>query len=52
MDSDLRLRLETIEGKQLYGYQEAAIDRLMQRIALFPERHNVLFQLPTGSVTS
>ncbi|MGA1373578.1 MAG: DEAD/DEAH box helicase [Flavobacteriales bacterium] len=48
MDSALRHRLETIEGKQLYGYQEAAIERLMQRIALFPERYNVLFQLPTG----
>jgi superfamily II DNA or RNA helicase len=47
-DSSLREKLEANQGKNLYGYQEAAINNLMSRMDKFPERYNLLFQLPTG----
>jgi len=34
--------------KQLYHYQESAINKLMERMRKFPEHYNLLFQLPTG----
>lgn len=36
------------EPKQLYHYQESAIEKLMARMRTFPEDYNLLFQLPTG----
>ena len=47
-DTTLRNKLETNQGKTLYGYQKNAISTLMGRMEKFPERYNVLFQLPTG----
>jgi len=47
-DSSLKEKLEANRGKNLYGYQEAAITNLMGRMDKFPERYNLLFQLPTG----
>ena len=47
-DTSLRKKLETNQGKTLYGYQKAAITTLMGRMEKFPERYNFLFQLPTG----
>ena len=47
-DTSLRKQLETNQGKTLYGYQKNAINTLMGRMEKFPERYNVLFQLPTG----
>ena len=47
-DTTLRDKLETNQGKTLYGYQKNAISTLMGRMEKFPERYNVLFQLPTG----
>ncbi|MFY9309861.1 MAG: DEAD/DEAH box helicase [Bacteroidia bacterium] len=35
-------------GKELYDYQRDAIDRIFERLKLFPESHNLLYQLPTG----
>ena len=35
-------------GKTLYGYQAAAIDNIFGRIEKYPDRYNLLFQLPTG----
>lgn len=35
-------------AKQLYEYQKDAIELIMQRMAKFPNRYNLLFQLPTG----
>lgn len=40
--------METQESKRLYHYQEAAIEKIMARLQKFPERFNLLFQLPTG----
>lgn len=47
-DSSLKTHLEAAEGKDLYSYQENAIQRIMSRMEKFPERYNLLFQLPTG----
>lgn len=47
-DPPINTELNTDSGKQLYGYQENAIQRLMSRMEKFPERYNLLFQLPTG----
>lgn len=35
-------------GKELYGYQRDAIDKIFDRLKQFPEGHNLLYQLPTG----
>ena len=35
-------------AKQLYDYQKAAIANIFERIEQFPNRYNLLFQLPTG----
>jgi len=47
-DADFKKHLESSQGKTLYGYQEAAINTLMARMEKFPDRYNLLFQLPTG----
>jgi superfamily II DNA or RNA helicase len=47
-DADFKKHLESSHGKTLYGYQEAAINTLMGRMEKFPNRYNLLFQLPTG----
>ncbi len=47
-DSQLKKQLESHKGKTLYGYQENAIATLLGRMDKFPERYNLLFQLPTG----
>jgi superfamily II DNA or RNA helicase len=47
-DTSLRNKLETNQGKTLYGYQKSAITTLMGRMEKFPEGYNFLFQLPTG----
>ena len=47
-DPLLREQLEANKGKNLYGYQEAAITNLMGRMEKFPNQYNLLFQLPTG----
>ena len=44
----LKDKLESIEGKKLYGYQSQAIERIIERMREFPERYNLLYQLPTG----
>ena len=44
----LKEKLESTEGKKLYGYQARAIDTIMDRMRRFPENYNVLYQLPTG----
>lgn len=40
--------IEKKEGKKLYGYQVEAINKIFDRIQKFPNRYNLLFQLPTG----
>ena len=47
-DLELKKQLEANKGKDLYGYQENAINTLMSRMDKFPDRYNLLFQLPTG----
>jgi superfamily II DNA or RNA helicase len=47
-DLVLKKKLEANKGKNLYGYQENAINTLMARMDKFPDRYNLLFQLPTG----
>ena len=47
-DLELKKKLEANKGKNLYGYQENAINTLMARMDKFPDRYNLLFQLPTG----
>jgi len=44
----LKEKLESAEGKKLYGYQARASDTSMDRMRRFPENYNVLYQLPTG----
>lgn len=44
----LKEKLKSTEGKELYGYQARAIEEIMDRMRRFPERYNVLYQLPTG----
>jgi superfamily II DNA or RNA helicase len=36
------------EGKRLYGYQAAALEKIFDRLRNFPEKYNLCFQLPTG----
>lgn len=40
--------LEKKAGKDLYGFQVEATKRIFSSIAKFPDKYNVLFQLPTG----
>ena len=47
-DLELKKQLEANKGKNLYGYQENAINTLMSRMEKFPDKYNLLFQLPTG----
>jgi|GEM_PF-24929 len=35
-------------GKQLYAYQQRAIDEILSRLEDHPTRYNLLYQLPTG----
>ncbi len=35
-------------GKQLYAYQQGAIDEIFNRIKDHPTKYNLLYQLPTG----
>jgi superfamily II DNA or RNA helicase len=35
-------------GKQLYDYQQGAIDEIFKRLNDHPARYNLLYQLPTG----
>jgi len=35
-------------GKQLYEYQELALQEIFERLKVIPAKHNILFQLPTG----
>ena len=44
----LKEKLESTEGKKLYGYQARAIDEIMGRMRQFPDQYNLLYQLPTG----
>ncbi|MBL0103067.1 MAG: DEAD/DEAH box helicase [Bacteroidetes bacterium] len=39
---------ENTVGKQLYAYQQKAIDEIFKRLKDHPTRHNLLYQLPTG----
>ncbi|MEO8146903.1 MAG: DEAD/DEAH box helicase family protein [Bacteroidia bacterium] len=39
---------ERIIGKQLYAYQQGAIDEIFKRLHDHPARYNLLYQLPTG----
>ncbi|MFT4680022.1 MAG: superfamily II DNA or RNA helicase [Polaribacter sp.] len=40
--------LDKKQGKILYDYQVAAIDDIFERMRQFPNKYNLLFQLPTG----
>ena len=44
----LKEKLESTQGKNLYGYQSRAIEAIIGRMRRFPERYNLLYQLPTG----
>lgn len=44
----LKDKLESTEGKKLYSYQAKAIEEILARMRQFPERYNLLYQLPTG----
>ncbi|MDA9864441.1 DEAD/DEAH box helicase family protein, partial [Flavobacteriales bacterium] len=44
----IKEKLESTEGKKLYGYQAHAIEEIMGRMRQFPDRYNLLYQLPTG----
>ncbi|MCE3280919.1 MAG: box helicase, partial [Bacteroidetes bacterium] len=35
-------------GKELYDYQQDAIDQIFERLNNHTERYNLLYQLPTG----
>ena len=39
---------EVATEKVLYGYQQAALDKIFERIQKFPVNYNLCFQLPTG----
>jgi len=39
---------EIEEKKELYGYQQGAIDDIFNKIENSPENHHLLYQLPTG----
>ncbi len=40
--------VEEKTGKELYAYQQDAINKLLSRLHEAPENHNILYQLPTG----
>ncbi len=40
--------IEKKEGKKLYGYQVEAIETIFSRLRKYPNKYNLLFQLPTG----
>ncbi len=44
-DSESR---EQIIGKQLYAYQQKAIEEIFSKLKDHPKRYNLLYQLPTG----
>jgi superfamily II DNA or RNA helicase len=46
--SDLSLPHDIKHGKQLYAYQQAAIDEILKKIHDNPHNYNLLYQLPTG----
>lgn len=48
IEIDETLVQEDKNGKQLYAYQQRAIDDIMARITEHPTRYNLLYQLPTG----
>ena len=48
MIDSLKEKLISTEGKKLYGYQSKAIDAILGRMRKFPEKYNLLYQLPTG----
>lgn len=41
-------QLERSTGKQLYDYQQEAIEKIFDSLAKNPADHNLLYQLPTG----
>ncbi len=40
--------IEKVEKKELYAYQQGDIDAIFERIDNGPEKHHLLYQLPTG----
>ena len=48
MIDSLKTKLNATKGKELYGYQAEAIEKIMGRMRKFEERYNLLYQLPTG----
>ena len=42
------IEIEKKEKKELYAYQEGDIDAIFERIDNGPEKHHLLYQLPTG----
>jgi superfamily II DNA or RNA helicase len=41
-------RQDNTFGKELYSYQNTAIDKIFEKLKNHPERYNLLYQLPTG----
>jgi superfamily II DNA or RNA helicase len=39
---------EQLTGKQLYAYQQKAIEEIFEKLKDHPKRYNLLYQLPTG----
>ena len=48
MDPKIKARLESKSGKTLYGYQENAINEILDIFSKKEQNYNLLFQLPTG----
>jgi superfamily II DNA or RNA helicase len=48
MDPKIKARLESKSGKTLYGYQETAINEILDIFSKQENNYNLLFQLPTG----
>ena len=48
IDQTIAARMTSKKGKELYGYQSDAIEKIMGRIRKFPTGYNLLYQLPTG----
>ena len=46
--SEISSVTETGIGKQLYAYQQGAIEEIFRRLREHPARYNLLYQLPTG----
>ena len=40
--------VERKAGKELYDYQNEALEQIFERLRANPEEHNLLYQLPTG----